>query len=131
MALTEAELRYKINSLTYKKNNCISTRDSYNNSLSYAIKLASSLRNSGTYIESAYNNLKQSFSIGNKTIDNGKLTAAKDDVSQIVRKLENTITPSIRTNIADLNTEINNLDWQIKDLERQLREVRTSENQTQ
>ena len=116
MALTKSEIKYKIDTLTWEKNNCIGTRDNYKKSLSYANKLVSNLKSGISYLNTTKDHMKKNFTINGKTADGGKIEKTATNVNGIVKKLNNTIIPRINQEINSLNNEINNLTYRINSL---------------
>lgn len=120
MALTRSQIQNKINSLTKEKNSCVSEKDKYKDSLTYANKLVKKLTNSEDYLNSSKDYLKRFFTVNDKTADNGEINKTKSEINNILKKMNNTIIPSINSNIKTLDTRIINIDREITDLKRQL-----------
>ena len=120
MALTRTQIQSKINTLIRQKSNYETQRSNYRTSLTYANKLISNLDSSLNNLNSSNDYLKRFFTINNKTIDGGKIEKAKTEISQIMKKLDNTIIPNINSNISSLTNNINLLSREISTLRRQL-----------
>lgn len=120
MALTMIQIQNKINTLTRQKNNYTSEKNKYKESLDYANKLVRCLSNSDIYLNSSNDYLKRYFIINNKTVDNGEINKIKNEISNIQKKINNTIIPSINININTLNTRTSDIEREIAVLKRQL-----------
>ena len=119
MALTKSQIRAKINTLTRTKNSYVSERDKYKTSRTYAEKLIRNLNDSNKYLISSDDYMKRYFMINGKTADGGEINKTKDEVNLIIKKINNTILPSINSNINSLNNKITKTEKEINDLRRQ------------
>ena len=119
MSLTRAEISRQINSLTRKKNVCENERKKYKTSLTYATKLVGSLSSSRNDLNYSNSNMEKYFTINNKTADSGKIISTRDELNEMIRKLNHTIIPEINNNINMLTREIANIERQISSLRRQ------------
>ena len=119
MSLSRAEISRRINSLTREKTACQNEREKYKTSLTYATKLVSSLSKSENDLNHSNNYMEKFFTINNRTADNGKIISTRDELNQIIKKLNNTIIPEINNNINMLTREITNIERQISSLRRQ------------
>ncbi len=120
MALTKSQIRSRINSLSREKTGYVGERTRYRTSLDYAEKLIANLNTSTNYLVSSNDYMKRFFTINNKTADNGEIVTTKEQISQMIKKLNITIIPTINRNISDLNTKISRIERQISELRRQL-----------
>ena len=120
MALTRAQINTKINQLTRQKNSYASEKTNYEKSLTYAKKLVQSLNNSVAYLATSNDYMQRFFTINNKTADGGKISKTKEEINQIIKKLNNIIIPNINNNISSLKTKINNADKEIAKLKKEL-----------
>lgn len=119
MALTREQIRREINNLTRYRNNYDNERRKYRDSLNYAQKLVRNLTDSINYLNTSNDYMKRYFTINNKTADSGETSKTKEQINQMVKKLNNTIIPSINSNISNLNTKITKTDREISILRRQ------------
>lgn len=120
MALTKSQIRSRINSLSREKAGYVGERTKYKTSLDYAERLVRNLDTSSNYLISSNDYMKRFFTINNKTADNGEIVTSKEQIGQMIKKLNNTIIPTINRNISDLNNKISRIEKQISELRRQL-----------
>lgn len=118
--LTSSEIQAKINDLTRQKNNYEKIISSYRTSLTHANKLIRNLQDSFNSLNSANDYLKRYFTINGNTMDSGKVEKSKIEISKTIKKVNNTIIPSINDNIRDLTRKINLLMQEINNLKRQI-----------
>ncbi len=121
MAMTRSQIKSKINALTREKNSYNATRNSYKNSLNLAKSLVTSLNSTNNSLTGAYDNMRRYYAVNGKTADNGKITKNKDNINQIIKRLNNTVIPSINNCIHDLDYKINSINRQIQQLNREYR----------
>ncbi len=121
MAMTKAQIKNKINTLTREKNSYNTTRNIYKNSLNLAKSLVTNLGSTNSSLMGAYDNMKRYYAINGNGIDNVKITKNKENINQIIKKLNNTVIPSINNYIRDLDYKINSIDRQIQQLNREYR----------
>ena len=128
--VTNTEIQSRINELTRQKSSYEKTMSSYKTSLTHANKLITNLEDSLNNLNSSNDYLKRYFTINNKTVDGGKIETNKIKINEILKKLKNTIIPSINNNIRDLTTKINSLTREINNLKRQINLVRNNQQMT-
>ena len=121
MALTKAQIKNKIDNLTYQKNNYVNERNKYKTSLNYANKLLTDLNSSKKYLDTSEENLKKYFNINGKTPDGGKIKKSQNEINKMIKNVKSTVIPKINNEIERLNRNINNLEYQINNLWRDYR----------
>ena len=97
--MTRQEIQNKINQLNRQLKNYTNEKSNYTNSLSYAKKLVSSLNTSLQYLNTSNDNLKRYFTIGGKPADSGKTESMKDELTAIIKEVNNYVIPDINNNI--------------------------------
>ena len=119
MALTREQLKREINRLIKVRRDYDTERSRYRESLSYADKLVKNLSGSINYLNTSTDYIKRYFVINNKTADGGEIIKKKEQINQIIKKINSTIIPNINNNISDLNNKITRTDREINSLKRQ------------
>lgn len=110
---SKAQIMVKINKLTAEKSDYENQLNSYNKAVNYANKLINNLRSGDKYLDISNEKLKSCFTIRGKTADGNKIIDSKQDIAQIIRKIEMTVIPGINKQINTLKNKISSIDNEI------------------
>lgn len=120
MALSEEQLNNKLNDQKYIKQQYEKERTQYVNALGKSRKLKEQLDKINSELQETADDIKANFKFKTTTGDNGKVNTLKEQVIQIIKKLNEEIIPNINSCISELSRKINNINDQINRMKNEI-----------
>lgn len=124
MALIKQEISDEVKEQENCKRQYEAEKLQCNKSLEQAEKLKSQLIKINSELSTIIDSMSKNFYMGNKTGDNGKIELINQRTIKIIKKLNETIIPNIKSRINELSRNINSLQSQIDNQKYKMNELK-------
>ena len=127
MALSKEQINQEISSLESSNSQLREKKDGYNQALQSANKMIEYLNDSKNHLSVAQDNLKNYFTINNKSADNGKIDDINDQIDLIIKNINNSVIPNLNQCISDADQAIANANNKISNYRDQYNSIKDEE----